>query len=247
MICAIMQPTYIPWLGYFNMIQQVDAFVFLDHVQLVKRSWQVRNRIKGPDGEVMLSVPVKTNGRTPICATAIDNTQSWAKKHLKAIQCYYAKAPAYQEVFPVIEAFYQDTECTLGAFHERIIKKLCEAMGIRTAMYSSSQLEPCGTKDDLLVDICLKIGADAYLSAQGSAEYINRETMGGAFPKQNIDLFYFDYQHPIYKQQYHGFIPFLGIYDLLLNVGFEESSKVILSGTKKRIPYKEFFHRSDCT
>ena len=247
MICAIMQPTYMPWLGYFNMIQQADSFVFLDHVQLVKRSWQVRNRIKGPDGEVMLTIPVKTNGPTPICDTMIDYTQTWTKKHLRAIQCYYARASAYQEVFPVVEAFYQDTECTLGTFHERVIKKLCELMGIRTTLYSSSQLEVNGTKDDLLADICLKIGADAYLSAQGSADYINRETVGGAFLKKNIDLFYFDYQHPIYQQQYNDFIPFLGIYDLLFNVGFEKALKIILSGTKKCIPYSEFFHRSDYT
>lgn len=90
MICAVMQPTYMPWLGYFNMIQQVDVFVFLDSVQVEKRSWQVRNRIKGPDGAVMLTIPIKAGNSLRICDAQINNEHDWKRKHLRALECYYS-------------------------------------------------------------------------------------------------------------------------------------------------------------
>lgn len=240
MICAIMQPTYMPWIGYFDMIQKVDAFVFLDHVQLVKRSWQVRNRIKGPDGEVMLTLPVKGKGRLRICDVLTDSEQDWGRKHLHAIQCYYAKAPAFKEVYSAIEPFYSQIPCTVGTLNQGIISYLCKEMGISTRLFASSNMNVTGIKDELLKNICLNIGADSYLSAQGSAVYINRDVLGGAFAKNNIDLFYFNYSHPNYPQQYGEFLPYMGIYDLLFNVGFERARKVISTGSRPHIPYYNF-------
>jgi len=240
MICAIMQPTYMPWLGYFNMIQQVDVFVFLDNVQLEKRSWQVRNRIKGPDGEVMLTLPVKARSKLRICDVPLDDGQAWNKKHLYAIQCYYSKASAFGEVYPIIERFYTQVPCTVGSFNKKIISCLCRYMGISTQLTASSDMDVMGVKDELLANICLKIGADAYLSAQGSARYINRDILGGAFVKNNIDLFYLNYQHPNYPQQYGQFLPYMGIYDLLFNVGFDKARTIIASGSRPHIPYRDF-------
>lgn len=237
MICAIMQPTYMPWLGYFNMIQQVDTFVFLDSVQLEKRSWQVRNRIKGPDGEVLLTIPIKSGETTRICDVQINNEHDWKRKHLRAMECYYSKASAFQEVYPTIKSFYKNTNISVGDFNVKVISYLCNQMGIRTHLYCSSELGIVGTKDDLLADICLKIGANEYLSAKGSLNYINRNNLGGAFVKKGVKLFYFDYEHPIYAQQFGNFVPYMGIFDLLFNVGFEFSKEIITSGTKAPISY----------
>ena len=81
---AIMQPTYLPWLGYFDLIDRSDILVFLDSVQFDKRSWQQRNRIKTPNGELMLTVPVLTKGKfdQKICDVMIDQSQNFEKKHL---------------------------------------------------------------------------------------------------------------------------------------------------------------------
>jgi hypothetical protein len=89
MLCAIMQPTYFPWTGYFDLIDQSDKFVFLDDVQLVRRSWMVRNRIKTSQGPLFLSIPVrKTKHRDEqlLHETEIDYSQNWQKKHLDSIR-----------------------------------------------------------------------------------------------------------------------------------------------------------------
>ena len=89
-----MQPTYLPWLGYFVLINRSDVFVFLDSVQFDKRSWQQRNRIKTPNGELMLTVPVLTKGRfnQNICDAIIDKSQKFEKKHFSSIRSNYMKS-----------------------------------------------------------------------------------------------------------------------------------------------------------
>ena len=95
---AIMQPTYLPYLGYFQLMAASDVFVFLDDVQFARRSWQSRNRILTAQGELMLTVPVKKHDRdTPIHAIEIDDSQPWRDKHLAAIRHAYGKRPFFEE------------------------------------------------------------------------------------------------------------------------------------------------------
>lgn len=235
---AIMQPTYLPWLGYFSMIDDVDVFVFLDSVQLVKRSWQVRNRIKEYDGkELMLSIPIHTIGRrdTKICDAEFAS-QSWYVKHLNSIKQCYSKSKFYDEIMSFIEPVYYENYKYLSEFNIKLITSICEYIGINTTLIKSSDLNGiCGKKDSLLVDICKKIGIDYYLSAIGSSEYIESKEPGGFFSKEGIKLRYQNYQHPEYKQLGNVFMPFMGIIDLLCNNG-KTSLEIIKSG--KGIPYK---------
>lgn len=243
MLIAIMQPTYMPWLGYFAMIDQVDCFVFLDTVQLEKRSWQVRNKIKENDKEVYLTIPVlKTKSRDELmirdaCMAADD----WRKKHFERIKRTYKLSKNYSAVTEWLSKYYDSTTENLSDFTESIIEDICEKIGITTPIIKSSELEKVsGKKDELLVNICNILKADTYLSAQGSAAYIEKTTPGGAFARNGIRLKYQCYEHPKYSQVGQVFIPYVGIYDLLYNCGFEQALGIIRSGEKQNIDYKEF-------
>lgn len=236
---AIMQPTYFPWLGYFAMIDSVDVFVFLDSVQLVKRSWQVRNRIKQNDRELMLAIPVHTDCRdTRICDALIVETQ-WKDKHLKTIAQSYAKTPYYDEIMPLINKVFSIKNNNLASFNESIIVEISDYLGIETKFYKSSELKELeGTKDQLLVNICKALEINTYLSARGSADYIERDNEAGAFADSGIVLEYQNYNHPTYNQVGKEFLPYMCIVDALFNCG-KQTIEIIRSGNKEPLTSKE--------
>jgi hypothetical protein len=118
--CAIMQPTYIPWLGYFDLMDSVDSFVFLNDVQWAKWSWQVRNRIKTSQGGLFLTVPIKRGVKsrleTKINEAQINDTEMWREKHLKSIFVAYRKSRYFDEVFPFLETMIGNKSETLDYY-----------------------------------------------------------------------------------------------------------------------------------
>lgn len=245
MICAIQQPTFLPWIGYFAMIESVDLFVFLDNVQLVKRSWWVRNKIKTDNKILYLTVPIKkTESRNNTIANKalIDYDQSFIDKHIKSIKCAYGNARFYDEVFPFIQKCFEVKHKYISDFNISIIKKICKKINISTPFIQSSQLKKIsGKKDNLLVSICKEVGADNYLSAEGSMDYIESKNPGGAFYNNDIKLFYRRYSHPQYIQLFGNFVSHLCVIDLLFNIGFEESKNVIMEGKKTPLYYKDLY------
>jgi len=241
---AIMQPTYLPWLGYFDMIDQADIFVFLDSVQLAKRTWQVRNRIKTANGELMLTIPIKktkTRSETVICEAIIDDDTGWRDVHTKTIEFAYKKSLYFNDVFPFIrELIYAHTNF-LSTFTTNIIQCIADRIGIKKRCLFSSRLhQTVARKDTLLVTACKATDCNEYLSAPGSAEYIEKESPGGEFLKEGIDLFYHHYEHPAYNQINGSFLPYMGIIDLLFNQGFDHSLAVIRSGRKPPVNFLDF-------
>lgn len=243
MKCAIMQPTYMPWLGYFSMIDQVDVFVFLDDVQLTKRSWQVRNKLKSNDTELMLTIPVKSSedkARIKINNADLDETSGWRESHLKSIKFNYSGSPYFTEVYTFIENLYSRPYTKLSEFNINFIKEICRKIGIDTTLINSSDIHTkFGTKDLMLASICVAVGADEYLAAIGSAKYIERYSPGGEIIKNSIDLYYQAYEHPIYFQK-GNFVSHLGILDLLFNEGFRKSIDIIRSGRRENIHYMKY-------
>lgn len=241
-LIAIMQPTYMPWLGYFSLIDEVDEFVFLDCVQLVGRSWQVRNKIKLDDKEKILTIPIdKSIHRDD---RMIYNTRfsggDWKNSHLGTIRMAYGKAPYYKQIISDIEKIYDGEFKSIGQFNINAISFLCERMNIDTPLCSALDIAASGNRDELLADICLKLDAKAYLSAQGSAAYIEKNSPGGEFTKRGIELYYQNYEHPVYSQMGEHFISHIGIYDLLFNVGYTDALKIIRSGRRSPYGYKVF-------
>ena len=227
---AIMQPTYLPWMGYFDLMDRSDVFVLLDSVQFDKRSWQQRNRIKAPSGELLLTVPVfsKAKRDQAICEVEIDQTGNFEEKHIKTLEHYYGKAPFFAKYMNEIATILRKKHQYLAEVTIELINWLKGVMGIESELTRSSSLGVQGRKVELLVAICKSVGAERYLSPVGSKAYINENNI---FPQNNIELEFQDFEHPIYAQLYGDFIPYLSVIDLLFNEG-GRSLEVIRSGRR---------------
>lgn len=173
MIVAIMQPTYFPWLGYFEQIARADVFCFLDHVQFERSSWQNRNRIAGPNGPLTISVPIVRSGLNTTIKDAEIVQNGWNKKHLKSIAQYYSKAPFFSTYYPGLEAILKMPGVRLGDLNMFIITAICEELKVPNNIVRSSALDCKGHKSDLVLDICKKLGATHYYSARGSRAYLD--------------------------------------------------------------------------
>jgi len=226
---SIMQPTYLPWLGYFDLTNRSDIFVFLDTVQLDKRSWQQRNRIKTPNSEIMLTVPLLTKGRfnQEIRDVEIDVSQRFEKKHFKSIQLNYKNSKYYKLYIGELEEIFFSEISRLANLNIKLIKWLSSKIGIKTKFISSSELDVSGSKTELLINICKEINANHYLSPIGSKGYIEKNNL---FTNSGIQLSYQNYQHPTYTQAFGDFTPYLSVIDLLFNEG-EKSLEIIKSGS----------------
>lgn len=230
-----MQPTFLPWLGCFDMIDQADRFVFLDHVQLAKRSWQVRNRIKLNGVEHFIGVPVrksKTRDALMLNEARIDYTSRWPEKMITTLTHAYRGSPCFDEVLAWFGSHLEARPEHLSSLTVSLIRSACDGVGISTPTVLSSDMEVSGHKDQLLVDICRRVDCTEYLSARGSQAYIDAENPGGAFAKAGIALSYHAYDHPSYPQGKGPFMPYLGIIDLLFNTGFGGALEIIRTGRR---------------
>jgi len=218
LIVSIHQPQYLPWLGYFDKIDQADIFCFLDNVQYKKNEWQNRNRIKTASAWQWMTVPVRFRFGEKINEVAIDPTVNWQHKHLQAIITNYRKAPFFETYFGVFERIYQKQWSSLSELNIIIIKEICRLLGIdqfKSATASQMQLrnDPTGR----LIDICKRLGGDTYLAGQGGAGYMDLKR----FEESGIKVIFQDFIHPVYPQQFTGFVSYLSIVDLLMNCGPE--------------------------
>lgn len=225
---AIMQPTYLPWLGYFDLMDQCDTFVLLDSVQFDRRSWQQRNRVKTPQGELWLTVPVRSKGRreSKISEVEIDRSQRFEETHIRTFEHFYAKAPFYRDSIDELAAILRKGHTHLAELTIELIGWLRERLGLEGELVRSSTLGVEGKKVELLVAICQRLGADRYISPPGAREYIEEDNL---FPEHGIELCYHAYRHSEYRQLHGPFVPQLSVVDLLLNEG-ASSLAIIRSG-----------------
>jgi hypothetical protein len=221
-----MQPTFLPWAGYFGLIDSVDLFVFLDSVQFARRSWQQRNRIRASQGELMLTVSTRSKGLRDqrIDEVLIDASAHSTQKHLKSIRQSYAASPHRDSVIDAIGTWLESPPDSLCELNIGLITALAGRMGITTPTLRASQLEGSGAKADLLVAICRDVHATEYVSPPGSRDYLDDST---AFADAGIAVRYFEFRSPTYRQLGQGFLPQLSMIDMLFNVGFEEALSLI--------------------
>lgn len=229
---AISQPTYLPWIGYFDLIDQVDLFVLLDSVQFEKRSWQQRNRIKTPAGLQWLTIPVVSRGKREqrIAEVNVSEADFW-RDHLRTIDLNYRRAPFFGNYF---ESLSQQLERESGGGNLSritigIIEWFKDSLGIKTPTVRSSTLPVDGKRTELLANICVSLGADEYLSPLGSAEYLVGELP--LMTSKGIEVTFHHYEHPVYQQLYPPFQPYACALDLLFNEG-EGALDIIRSGRR---------------
>ena len=214
---AILQPSYFPWLGFFEQMHRSDQFIIYDDVQFTRRDWRNRNRIRVLGGSVWLTVPViqKNKYDQSLLETKIDNSTSWKRKHLETIRCHYSKTPFFDKHFPWCEKVFNTDWNFLLDLSLETIQYLKKELKINTPLLRSSELGESGNKTERLISICKQLGATQYLSGDSARNYISEKD----FSDQGIELEYQKYQHPEYPQRYEGFVPFLSTIDLLFNCG----------------------------
>ena len=218
LIVAVMQPTFLPWIGYFDLIDQSDRFVFLDSVQFSKQSWQQRNRVKGPNGDQWLTVPVLTKGlpNQPVSEVKINQNTKFKEKTIKTVTQIYRKAPFFDSCIDELSHILLKSHVFLVDLNIELIRWICKQLEIKTEMIRSSSLTSEGKKVELLINICKELNATTYLSTPGAKVYIDENNL---FAPNGIDLVYHAFEHPEYRQINGEFIPYMSIIDLLFNEG----------------------------
>lgn len=214
---AILQSNYIPWKGYFDLVNSVDEFILYDDVQYTKNDWRNRNKIKTDQGSLWLTIPVKQ----PSLAQTIRETEVasniWRTKHWKSIAQAYARSPHFAEVKPMLEPLYLGSDETLlSAINFAFISAINRFLGITTRIRWSNEFELTGDKSERLVNLCKQAGADTYLTGPSALDYMDCNLFAQAL----ISIEVADYSgYPQYPQLYPPFEHAVSILDLILNAG----------------------------
>ncbi|MEK7540641.1 MAG: WbqC family protein [Patescibacteria group bacterium] len=229
---TILQPTYLPWLGYFEMIDSSDVFVVFDHVQFERKSWQNRNRIKTANGETYLTVPVeKASQKTRISEIKISYSQgNHLENHWKTIMLSYKKSPHFEKHKILFEKIYSKKYVLLKDLNTDLIKLVCDILGIKTKIIFSSKLnlkDENMEKTEKVINLCKNQGITCLYDAKGAEEILDKSL----FQKEGIIIKFQDYKHPEYSQLWGEFVPYLSAVDLVFNEG-DKSLSIIKSGVK---------------
>ena len=215
---AILQSSYIPWKGYFDLINLVDEFILYDDMQYTRRDWRNRNIIKTSNGPKWLTIPVEVRGKylQKIKDTTISDS-SWGKKHWASIVHSYSKAPYFRMQREVFENLYLNSkEKFLSRINYLFLKAICEIFGIKTKLTWSMDYSLAGGKTERLVDLCKQAGATEYISGPAAKGYIEEEL----FSSECITLRYMDYSsYPEYRQLFQPFEHQVSIIYLIFNEG----------------------------
>jgi len=217
---AIVQSSYIPWKGYFDLINSVDEFILYDDRQYTRRDWRNRNRIKAPGGSVWLTVPVMSKGRylQRIDATYAED-DAWRTRHWQTLLHSYARAPYFAGYAPLVEELYLGSrERRLSLINRSFIEAVCRLLGIETTLRWSTEYAAEGSKTARLVDLCRQAGATDYLSGPTARTYLQESL----FTAHAMSVRYMDYSnYPPYPQVHPPFDHNVTILDLLFHTGPE--------------------------
>lgn len=224
---VILQPSYIPWRGYFDLVHEADVFVFYDDVQYDKHGWRNRNRIKTPQGSQWLTIPVSAKGNLTeglLVKDARTASRDWRPKHLRAIEQNYARAPFLADHRALLQEIYGVETDNLADFTIPSTIAIARALGIDTNFVRSSELDidPGLGRTRRLVSILRAIGVDRYVSGPSARDYIERDL----FEEAGVELIYKTYDYEPYEQLHPPFDPQVTVLDLLLMKGSAASSLI---------------------
>ena len=225
---SIIQPLYLPWLGFFEMIAASDAYVAFDHVKFEPSSWQQRNRVKGPNGPFFITVPVRKTreGYDRICDKEIEYGEPWVKKHMKSLELCYRKTPYFDRYFPGIRRLMENRFKNIAELNVELIRLLLGFIGIEKKVIRSSGLalgdDKHLGKNERLIHLMKAVGATSFYEGASGADFIDRSR----FVSEGIEVYFQVYDHPTYPQAHGEFVPHMSVVDLLFNCGEGALSKI---------------------
>jgi len=214
---AILQSNYIPWKGYFDIINMVDEFILYDEVQYTKNDWRNRNKIKTSQGIQWLTIPVRQeNLEQKIKDTKITD-KKWNLKHWRTISQNYAKAKHFKEYKDIFEELYMTCDDEyLSQINYKFIIAINKILGITTKIRWSSEFELMDGQTEKLLGICKACNAYIYISGPAAKDYFDEELA----KKENIKVEWMDYgEYKEYEQLHLPFEHGVSILDLIFNEG----------------------------
>jgi hypothetical protein len=219
---AIVQSSYIPWKGYFDLIRAADEFILLDDVQFTKRDWRSRNRIKTKDGLAWLTIPVHNKGRyQQLIADTTISDPGWSERHWQTIHSAYARTPFFDTYAPRVKSVYEHPPSDrLSDVNRSLIETMCQLLEITTPITWSSEYHPVEGRNERLIDLCVKAGATEYLSGPSARGYMDE----AAFARAGVTVHFVDYSgYREYPQPYPPFEHAVSALDLLFCTGPDAS------------------------
>ncbi len=238
---ALMQPTFMPWLGYYELLEQADIFVFLDDFQFSRQSWGQRNQLflsPGRAGIITLPVQHPKNIAATFLEISPAHTAHWMKKFFTSMSQSYGKAPYFHAVMPLLEEWLKHSYANLADMLTYFICQTAKYIGIRTHVLCSSRLnyERNEQRSSKISSLLHSVGARCYYSPKGSLTYMKQDAL---FPLKNI-ITYFQRHNPKEYCQYGNavFVPYLSVVDALFNLSPSQIRKT-LRGTRRWLTWEE--------
>jgi len=238
---AMMQPAFMPWQGYFELILKSDRFIFLDDFQFSVQSHHQRNRFFVNKGQVdWYTVPVQKSNSfgAPLNKTKINEIIPWRKKMLKRIEANYSKAPYYSEIAPFMSSWLLTPKESLAEQNIVFIKFVCELLDVKCKFCFSSENQSKSRRSERVIELLRWCEADFYLCAKGAFEYMLEDNV---FPVSDIEVLFQDFKVRTYEQvgAVDNFIPSLSILDALMNIGPKATKELIQNGTDRWLSWQE--------
>jgi hypothetical protein len=235
---ALMQPTFLPWQGYFALIASADHFVFLDDFQFVRRSFMHRNRLFLAAGNASwVSLPVEHGGRAALNEVRPILDDGFRTKFLASLKHAYAKAPFLAELLPGVRGWIEQDWQTLADLNIAFIERVAGWLDLRSTFHRSSRLGSEGKRSSRLASLLDRIGARTYLSARGSYAYMVEDAV---FPLPGVETrFQTFHPQPYPQKQSPSFVPYLSVLDALLQVGPTRTRELITTGQHAFTPWVE--------
>jgi hypothetical protein len=221
---AISQSNYIPWKGYFDLINRVDEFILYDDAQYTRSDWRNRNKIKIPIGLQWLTIPVDTSGKYFKKINEIKiSDKNWQVKHWRQIKQNYAKAKNFKKYKDIFEELYLSCkEEYLSEINHKFIIAINQILGIKTKIRFSSEFEIYGDKTEKLINICKQCNATIYISGPAAKSYFDEQLAN----KENIQVKWMNYEnYKEYEQLHPPFEHGVTILDLILNTDAKKFMK----------------------
>jgi hypothetical protein len=229
-LVAIHQPTFLPWLGWWDKLARADVFVLLDDVQFPKKggSWINRVRILSNGRPVWLTIPVDRayHGVRTVREMLVDETKPWRSKLAATLAAGYGRAPYFDEVYPDVEAALHEPTARIAELNERTIRRLARRLDVSThSLVRQSEVGVAGRGTELLVELCRSVDGDAYLTGDGADGYLVPEL----FARAGVELVAQRFVPPRYPQRSDAVVPGLSIVDALMSCGWSGTAELLAS------------------